>query len=89
MPRLFLPPIKILRVGLLPSLHEFGQRRRRALNQPMDVARYQTESINRGTLLLAVVRRPFEIHPIVLLRGKSLLSRIAPHDSVVENTGSE
>ena len=89
MPRLFLPPIKILRVGLLPSLHEFGQRRRRALKQKMDVVRHQTKSVNRVTILLAVLRQSFEIRPIVILRGKTLLPLIAPNDHVIEETGNE
>jgi len=58
---LFAPPIKVLGIRLLQSLHESSQRRRRALNQWMDVVGHQAEGVNCVAALPALLRQSFKI----------------------------
>jgi len=89
MTALLVPPVEILGVGLLQSLHELAQRCLRTLNQQMNMVGHQTESINDVTVLPTVLRQPFEIGVIVGVGGEGLLSLIAPYNDVVENTGGK
>jgi hypothetical protein len=84
MPDFAVPAVKVLGVGLLQSLHEFGKRRGTGLKQQVDVIGHQAIGVDPHLELGAVFLQPLEVGSVILIVSKGLAPLVTPDDDVIE-----
>ena len=81
--------VKVLGVGLLKPLHEFGERRSGALKEQMNVIRHEAVGVQADFVLLAVPPKTLQVGIVVPPSAEGFLAVVAAHDDVVEQAGGK
>ena len=84
-----MPEVKVLTVGLLESLHEFGQGLIGTFYQQMDVIGHQAVGMDGIVIFFPVPGQSFQIGQVVLVVKECFSSLVSSHNDVVEKTRGE
>jgi hypothetical protein len=81
--------VKVLGVGLLKPLHEFGQRGSRTLEEQVHMVGHEAVGVQRDFVFPAVAGKPLKVGFEIPAGAEGFLTLVASNDNVVEETGGK